>query len=86
STGKLDIGVIRDRVSSHFGDFRTCYERGRKSQPDLVGRVAVRFVIDERGGVSGAQDEGSDLPSADVVSCIVHGFEKLTFPAPKGGY
>jgi hypothetical protein len=49
------------------------------------GWVAVRFVIGRDGGVSNVANGGSDLPDGGVVSCIVRGFDHLSFPKPEGG-
>jgi hypothetical protein len=51
----------------------------------LSGRVTVKFVIDRSGGVSTVADGGSDIPDADVRSCVVRAFANLSFPAPENG-
>jgi TonB family protein len=75
----------RPTARHRWETLRLCYERGLLSQPDLEGRVVVRFVIERDGSVSGARDGGSDLPDAQVVACVVEAFGRLRFPAPEGG-
>ena len=48
--------------------------------------MVVRFVIDTHGDVPVAADDGSDLPDADVVQCVVSVFKRVSFPAPGGGH
>ncbi|MCL2723548.1 MAG: AgmX/PglI C-terminal domain-containing protein [Polyangiaceae bacterium] len=84
-TGRLPQEVIQRVVRQNFGRFRTCYENGLRTNPNLQGRVAVKFVIDRSGGVSTAQEGGSDLPDQGVVSCVVRSFTNLSFPQPEGG-
>ncbi len=83
--GRLPPEVIQRIVRQNFGRLRLCYENGLRTDPKLAGRVSVKFVIDRSGSVSTAQDGGSDLPNAGVVSCVVRAFGKLTFPQPEGG-
>jgi Ca-activated chloride channel family protein len=84
-SGRLPPEVIQRIVRQNFGRYRLCYENGLRSNPDLRGRVSVRFVIDREGRVSNVANGGSDLPDASVVSCVVRGFSGLMFPQPEGG-
>ncbi|MCL2726043.1 MAG: AgmX/PglI C-terminal domain-containing protein [Polyangiaceae bacterium] len=84
-SGRLPPEVIQRIVRQNFGRFRTCYETALRTNPNLSGRVAVKFVIDRSGGVSTAQDGGSDLADQGVVSCVVRSFTNLSFPQPEGG-
>ncbi len=83
--GRLPPEVIQRIVRQNFGRFRLCYTEGLRANASLQGRVSVKFVIDRSGSVSFSADAGSDLPDANVVGCIVRGFENLSFPQPEGG-
>jgi hypothetical protein len=83
--GRLPAEVIRRIVRQNFGRFRMCYEQGLGRNPNLEGRVAVRFVIGRDGAVSNAGNGGSDIPDSKVVSCVVSAFYGLSFPQPEGG-
>jgi hypothetical protein len=83
--GRLPPEVIQRIVRQNFGRFRLCYENGMRTNPNLAGRVAVKFVIDRSGAVSTSSDGGSDLPDQGVVQCVVRGFGNLSFPQPEGG-
>ena len=83
--GRLPPEVIQRIVRQNFGRFKLCYENGLRTNPNLAGRVAVKFIIDRNGAVSTASDGGSDLPDQGVVSCVVRGFGNLSFPQPEGG-
>jgi hypothetical protein len=74
------LRVVRQRQAA----FRDCYQPGPWN-PDLAGRVSVRFVIDPEGHMSNVGNGGSDLPDGVVVSCVVHAFFGLTFPPPDRG-
>jgi hypothetical protein len=83
--GRLAPEVIRQVVRSSYAVFRGCYERGLATNSKLEGRVTVRFVIQGDGSVSDASNGGSDLPSDEVVQCVIQGFLGIRFPAPWGG-
>ncbi|WP_394831858.1 AgmX/PglI C-terminal domain-containing protein [Pendulispora rubella] len=83
--GRLPPEVIQRIVRQNFGRFRLCYENGMRTNPNLSGRVSVKFVIDRQGAVATASDGGSELPDQGVVQCVVRGFGNLSFPQPEGG-
>jgi hypothetical protein len=83
--GRLPPEVIQRIVRQNFGRFRLCYENGMRNNPNLQGRVAVKFIIDRSGAVQTTADGGSDLPDQSVVQCVVRGFGNLSFPQPEGG-
>jgi hypothetical protein len=83
--GRLPPEVIQRIVRQNFGRFRLCYENGMRNNPNLQGRVTVKFMIDRTGAVGMTADGGSDIPDAGVVSCVVRGFGNLSFPQPEGG-
>lgn len=84
-SGRLPPEVIQRIVRQNYGRFRTCYEQGLARNPNLEGRVQVRFVIDREGMVSNVQNGGSDLPDSGVTSCVMGAYYGLTFPQPEGG-
>lgn len=83
--GTLPADVIQRIVRSNFGRFRNCYDAGLRTNPALAGRVVTKFVIGRDGAVSVSLNGGSDLPSSEVVNCVVRSFQNLSFPAPSGG-
>jgi hypothetical protein len=83
-TGTLPAAVIQRIVRNNFGRFRYCYQRALENNPNLQGRVAVRFVISRSGAVSNVSATG-DLPDAGVRSCVAGSFAGLSFPAPEHG-
>jgi hypothetical protein len=83
---QLAPDVIQRVIRQNFGRFKICYDARLRLNPALEGRVAVKFAIDRTGTVVMAADRGSDLPDAEVVSCIVRGFANLAFPPSPDGY
>ncbi len=84
-SGRLPPEVIQRIVRQNYGRFRMCYEQGLARNPNLEGRVAVRFVIGRDGAVSNAANGGSDLSDSGVVECVVRAYYGLSFPRPQDG-
>lgn len=95
-SGRLAPEEIRNVVRARFGELRKCYEAGLRRDPNLAGRITVRFVIGRDGKVTAvAEDDlpnsppppptSASMPDRAVVSCVLREFEKFTFPAPEGG-
>ncbi|MDX2051127.1 MAG: AgmX/PglI C-terminal domain-containing protein [Polyangiaceae bacterium] len=84
-SGRLPPEVIQRIVRQNYGRFRMCFEQGLVRNPNLEGRVSVRFVIGRDGAVSNVANGGSDLPDSQVISCIVSAYYGLSFPQPEGG-
>lgn len=84
-TGRLPPEVIQRIVRQNYGRFRMCYEKGLSKNPNLEGRVQVRFVIGRDGSVSNAANGGSEMPDSGVVQCVVGAYYGLSFPQPEGG-
>lgn len=84
-SGRLPPESIQRIVRMNFGRFRMCYERGLAQNPNLAGRVVMRFVIERDGSVGTVNDAGSTLANERAIECIRAAFYQLTFPEPEGG-
>src|SRR5215471_6715537 len=84
-SGRLPPEVIQRIVRQNYGRFRMCYEQGLAKNPNLEGRVQVRFVIGRDGSVSNVSNGGSDIPDSSVVQCVIRNYYGLSFPQPEGG-
>lgn len=83
--GGLDKDVIARVIEKHLGQIRYCYERQLSANPELYGKVLVKFTINGSGAVS-AQNIGlTTLKSAMVEGCILRRVSGWQFPQPKGG-
>jgi len=83
-SGRLPPEVVQRIVRQNFGRFRLCYEKGLERNPNLQGRVTVRFVIARDGRVSNVGG-GGDIPDGEMVACVTRSFYGLSFPQPEGG-
>jgi outer membrane biosynthesis protein TonB len=83
--GRLPPEVIQHIVRQNYTEFRLCYENGLRIDRNLRGEVRVRFVIGRDGTVTNVTNDGSDIPDANVVACVMRGYEHLCFPKPEDG-
>ncbi len=83
--GSIDKDIIRRIVRAHANEVRACYEKGLSRDPNLSGRVSVRFVIGAKGKVSEAEVDTSTLKDGAVAKCVAKAVESWKFPKPPGG-
>lgn len=83
--GGLDREVIAQYIKSQLGQILYCYERQLSANPDLYGKVAVKFTISGTGQVESQVINQSTLKSVPVEGCILNKVAKWKFPEPKGG-
>ena len=83
--GSLSKQVIRSHIQSDINQIRFCYEQQLAQNPNLTGRVSVRFVISQSGQVSAAAVAGSTISNTDVEQCVVRAIQRISFPQPSGG-
>jgi hypothetical protein len=84
-SGRLFSESIQTVVRGHFGQVLTCYEAGRRSDPQLKGNVTVKFVIGEDGITKEAADAGSTLPDKEAINCVVDAFRQRKYRESHGG-
>ncbi len=71
SSGARDIDEVNTIVQAHSPAIQYCYEREVRRNPDLKGKVVVRFTILPNGTVTKAKIISSSLNSQSVERCIL---------------
>lgn len=83
--GVLDKEEIRQVIRSHIAEVKDCYELQLVSNPELQGRMLVRFTISASGAVSAANVQSSTFNDPIVEQCILESVRTWIFPRPQGG-
>ena len=83
--GGLDRDAIAEVIKRNLGQIRYCYERQLSSNPDLYGKVLVKFVIGADGLLAQQKIDNSTLKNDMVEGCILRRMGGWKFPLPKGG-
>jgi hypothetical protein len=77
----LDPNVIRRVIVKHHGEIEACYEAALERSPELEGRLAVRFTIEEDGHVSDAKvDPDSTAAEPGLWRCVEEKVRAFEFP------
>lgn len=83
--GGLDRDVIAQYIKTQLGQILYCYERQLSADPNLFGKIAVKFTIAGTGQVETQTINDSTLKNSNVELCILNKISKWKFPEPKGG-
>jgi len=83
--GGLDKELIARYIKSQLGQIRYCYERQLSANPDLYGKIMVKFTIGSAGSVVAQAIGTTSLNNAMVEGCILRRIAGWQFPTPKGG-
>ncbi|MBW2528940.1 MAG: AgmX/PglI C-terminal domain-containing protein [Deltaproteobacteria bacterium] len=81
--GKLDKGIIRRIIRRHVNQIRYCYERELAKEPNLAGRLSLKFTIGPDGKVTTVNV--AQPMHGGVDSCVTRVFRRMMFPKPEGG-
>jgi TonB family protein len=83
--GELDPSLVSKEVRARIGAVKACYERALKRNPNLSGKIKVRWTITAAGTVSIVEIEEDSMGDSEVSSCIKSLVARWRFPAPSGG-
>jgi pSer/pThr/pTyr-binding forkhead associated (FHA) protein len=83
--GALDKSLIDAVIKRHMNQIRYCYQRELTKNPNLGGKITIKFVIAKDGSVSKSDVKSSSMGNGAVEGCIADRFLKFQFPEPKGG-
>jgi hypothetical protein len=83
--GSLDPSVIAREIRGRLGAIKACYEAGLKRNPNIGGKLQLRFEISSVGKVTSADIENDTMHDDEVASCIKARVMTWRFPAPAGG-
>ena len=83
--GALDKSLIDAVIRRNMSQIRYCYQRELTKNPELGGKIVVKFVIAKDGSVSSATTKQTTMNNGTVESCINSRFMRFQFPEPKGG-
>lgn len=83
--GGLSQEVVRRVVLRQLGQIRHCFEQGLALNPNVSGRMVVRFVISPAGSVLSSAATQSTLANPMIETCVANAVSRWMFPSPEGG-
>jgi hypothetical protein len=81
----IDKSAVDRVIKGHLSSLRYCYQRELPANPDLHGKVVIKFVIAKDGSVSQSSVRSSTLDNQPTERCLVEKFGRMRFVKPKGG-
>jgi len=70
-TQSRDADQVSEVVNRHNASIQYCYQRELKQNPDLKGKLVVRFTIDPSGSVKDVKVISSTLNSPSIERCVI---------------
>jgi outer membrane biosynthesis protein TonB len=83
-TGALNPQEVNKVIGRRMGAIKGCYERALRRDPNLQGKLVIRFTIAGSGRVTTARAVENAL-TPEVGNCVVSAFKRFRFPQPDGG-
>ncbi len=81
--GALDKELIRRIVREHLGQVKYCYENLLPSNPNLQGRVVVKWHVTGSGLVDASEVTSSTAQTPALGQCLAGRIRTWKFPAAK---
>jgi hypothetical protein len=76
----IDRDMVRRIVRAHINEVRSCYNAGLTKDPNLEGRVLIKFTILPTGKVTNAMVAENTTKSTPVADCIAKAVKRWSFP------
>ncbi len=83
--GNLDQKAVARSIKRRLGAIKACYNRELKRNPDLKGKIVVRFTIETNGRVGQIFVVSNTMGNDKVANCIINKMRRWRFPRPSGG-
>lgn len=79
--------MVRRVILERQAEYQKCYTDALEWNPQLKGRLVIRFTVEADGEVSAAVEqptEGQRFPDEVMTGCVLHQFQQLRFlPGPE---
>jgi len=83
--GKVDAMVVRKQIHRDLPRINRCYASALRREPDLAGKVKVRFAIVRSGDVIGVKVLENTTGDEGVERCVARVVQDIRFPSRKYG-
>lgn len=83
--GKVDASVVRKQIQRDLPKINRCYESALRREPDLSGKVKVRFAIVRSGVVASVKVLENTTGHQGVERCVARVVSDIQFPSRRKG-
>ncbi len=85
SYGKVDALTVRKTIKKDLPKIHRCYESALRYEPELAGKVSVRFAVVRRGYVKGVHIIENTMGNEQVGRCVTRVVRAIRFPTRRTG-
>ncbi len=83
--GKFDAFVVREMIRKDLPKINRCYESALRYEPELAGKVKVRFAVVRGGNVQGVRVVENTTGHEGVERCVARVVRAIKFPSRRTG-
>jgi len=83
--GKLDAHIVRQKIYKDLPKINRCYESALRYEPELSGKVKVRFDVMRKGQVQAVRVLENTTGHAGVERCVARVLGSIKFPTRRSG-
>ena len=83
--GKVDAFVVREKIRRDLPKINRCYESALRYEPELAGKVKVRFAVMRKGSVQGVRVLENTTGHEGVERCVARVVSGIRFPTRRYG-
>ncbi len=83
--GALSRHIIDTVIRRHIEEIASCYRKELTNNPDIKGKVVVKFTITPEGMVVDQNVSRTSLNNKNVEQCSAEAVGRIIFPRPKFG-
>ncbi len=83
--GQLDAFVVRDTIRKDLPKIHRCYESALRYEPELAGKVKVRFAVLRKGYVKTVKVVENTTGHMGVERCVARVVKSIRFPSRRSG-
>ncbi len=83
--GKLNANIVRQKIRIDLPKINRCYESALRYEPELSGKVKVRFDVMRKGSVQAVRVLENTTGHEGVERCVARVVGGIKFPIRRSG-
>jgi len=85
SSSRIDAFLVRQKIHKDLPKINRCYESALRFEPELAGKVSVRFAVVRKGYVRGLRVVENTTGNDRVERCVARVVSAIRFPSRRTG-
>jgi hypothetical protein len=85
SSSRIDAFLVRQKIHKDLPKINRCYESALRFEPELAGKVSVRFAVVRKGYVRGLRVVENTTGNDGMERCVARVVRAIRFPSRRTG-